>query len=171
MGRAPFGGAMRPAFFCSLALAIALALPIPTLAAGLDDEQTTAVVLRVLELTNTEREQAGLIPLALSPELTGAARDYSQVLASSGCFAHTCGPLPNFRDRLEQAGYIGWTAIGENIAAGYTTPEAVVAGWMSSEGHRDNILSPRFSEIGVGLVTGAGRYGIYWTQEFGRRPG
>jgi uncharacterized protein YkwD len=155
--------------YCSLALAIALAMPIPTLAARLDDEQTTAAVLRVLELTNTEREQAGLGPLALSPELTGAAQDYSQVLASGGCFAHSCGPRPKFRDRVEQAGYLGWTAIGENIAAGYATPEAVVAGWMSSAGHRANILSPHFSEIGIGVVHGGGGFGIYWTQDFGAR--
>ena len=160
---------VRPALYCSLALAIALALPIPTLAARLDDEQTTTAVLRVLELTNTEREQAGLGPLALSPELSGAAQDYSQVLASGDCFAHTCGPLPKFRDRVTQAGYLGWTAIGENIAAGYLTPEAVVAGWMASSGHRANILSPRYSEIGIGVVSSGGRFGMYWTQDFGSR--
>ncbi len=38
------------------------------------------------------------------------------------------------------------------------TPEAVVAGWMASPGHRANILSPNFTEIGVGLVSGAGKY-------------
>src|SRR5919109_1185606 len=78
----------------------------------------------------------------------------------------TAGPA---HDRDAVAGYTGWSAIGENIAAGYPTPEAVVAGWMSSPGHRANILSPNFTEIGIGLAQG-GKYGSYWTQDFGTRP-
>ena len=127
---------------------------------------------RVLELTNIERQNAGLSPLASSPQLGQAAQAYSQVLASGGCFAHTCGPVPDMAQRIEQAGYTGWTAVGENIAAGYQTPEAVVAGWMASPGHRANILNPQYTEIGIGLVTnGKMPYGTYWTQDFGTRPG
>ena len=128
------------------------------------------VVSRVLDLTNIERQKAGLGPLALSTQLNDAAQGYSQVLASGACFEHTCGPVPRFENRVGQAGYNGWNALGENIAAGYPTPEAVVAGWMSSPGHRANMLSPNFTEMGIGLVSG-GKYGAYWTQEFGRRPG
>jgi uncharacterized protein YkwD len=127
-------------------------------------------VSRVLDLTNVERQKAGLGPLALSTQLNDAAQGYSQVLASGGCFEHTCGSVLRFEDRVGQAGYNGWNALGENIAAGYPTPEAVVAGWMSSPGHRANVLSPNFTEMGIGLVNG-GKYGVYWTQEFGRRPG
>jgi uncharacterized protein YkwD len=130
----------------------------------------TAFVARVLDLTNSERQQGGLKPLALSPELNEAAQKYSQVLASSGCFDHTCGPVPNFADRVGQAGYTGWTALAENIAAGYPTPETVVAGWMASTGHRANILSPKYTEMGIGRVSGTGQLGTYWTQEFGSRP-
>jgi uncharacterized protein YkwD len=124
---------------------------------------------RVLELTNAERQNAGLAPLELSPELEDSAQSYSQVLASSGCFDHTCGPVPNFADRDGQAGYTDWTDIAENIAAGFPTPEAVVESWMNSPGHRANILSPQFTEIGVGMTSGGGPYGTYWTQEFGTR--
>src|SRR5689334_22993051 len=105
-----------------------------------------AYVERVLELTNAERAQAGLAPLVLNDSLSEAAQDYSQVLATGDCFAHTCGPVPDFADRLTQTGYAGWSSIGENIAAGYPTPEAVVAGWMASPGHRQNILTPSFTE-------------------------
>ena len=126
---------------------------------------------RVLDLTNAERQKAGLAPLAANAQLANAAQAYSEVLASTGCFEHTCGPVPDFAERDVQAGYTGWTAIGENIAAGYPSPEAVVAGWMASPGHRANILSPRFTELGVGVVTGGGKLGTYWTQEFGTRPG
>ena len=125
---------------------------------------------RVLELTNAERALAGVGPVALNPQLSQAAQSYSEVLASSGCFEHTCGPVPRFQDRVELAGYAGWRALAENIAAGYASPEAVVAGWMSSPGHRANMLGPEFSEMGVGLAAG-GRFGAYWTQEFGSRAG
>lgn len=126
---------------------------------------------RVLDLTNGERQQAGLETLVLSSELTDAAQKYSQVLATSGCFEHTCGLVPNFVDRVGQSGYAGWTALAENIAAGYPTPETVVAGWMSSPGHRANILSPKYTEMGIGVVSGTGYLGTYWTQEFGSRAG
>jgi uncharacterized protein YkwD len=135
------------------------------------NEAGDSMVARVLDLTNAQRRQAGLGPLSLSTQLSEAAQKYSQVLASSGCFEHTCGPVPNFVDRIGQSGYSGWTSLGENIAAGYPTPEAVVGGWMASPGHRENILSPSYSEVGIGLVSGIGQLGTYWTEEFGTRPG
>jgi uncharacterized protein YkwD len=125
---------------------------------------------RVLELTNGARQAAGLAALVFSPNLSDAAESYSQVLAGGTCFEHTCGGVPNFADRLRQAGYTGWSTIAENIAAGYPTPDAVVAGWMASPGHRANILSAEYHEVGVGVVSG-GPYGTYWTQEFGTRAG
>jgi uncharacterized protein YkwD len=141
--------------------------PGPAAAAG---EDPAADLAREVELTNAARQQAGLEPLTLSPQLSAAAQSYTQVLASGACFDHTCGELPNFADRIGQAGYTGWTALAENIAAGYPSPEAVVAGWLASPGHRANILSPWYTEIGVGVVSG-GRYGAYWTQDFGSRGG
>jgi uncharacterized protein YkwD len=131
-------------------------------------------VARALELTNTERRNNGVRPLALSSELSRAAQAYSQVLATTGCFAHTCGPIPDLAERLERTGYNDWQAIAENIAGGYETPEAAMRGWMNSPGHRKNILSPMFTEIGLGLAKGGGEFGIYWTQNFGvrfRAPG
>jgi uncharacterized protein YkwD len=142
--------------------------PVPVVAAGQDHSVDLA---RVIQLTNAARLTAGLTPLAVSPQLNDAAQSYTQVLASGTCFDHGCGGVPNFADRIGQAGYTGWTAIAENIAAGYPTPDAVVAGWMASPGHRANILSPSYSEIGVGEVMSGGKYGTYWTQEFGSRPG
>jgi uncharacterized protein YkwD len=128
-------------------------------------------IARALELTNTERRNYGVGPLVLSGELSRAAQAYSLVLATTGCFAHTCGPLPDLAERLESTGYSDWMVIAENIAGGYETPEAAVRGWMNSPGHRRNILSPMFTEIGVGIATGGGKFGIYWTQNFGVRFG
>ena len=61
--------------------------------------------------------------------------------------------------------------MAENIAAGYPTAEDVVSGWMNSPGHRANILSPKYTEVGVGVVNGEGKFGTYWAEEFGARPG
>ena len=126
------------------------------------------LLARVVELTNLERQQAGLAPLAPNPNLAQAAQGYADVLAFGDCFAHTCGPVPDFAQRLGDAGYAGWTALGENIAAGQPSPEDVVAAWMASPGHRANILNPAYTEIGVGAAVG-GPYGRNWTQEFGAR--
>ncbi len=134
-------------------------------------QNDTSFAARVLELTNRERQNFGLGPLALSPELSDAAQEYSQVLATTGCFDHTCGPVPDFADRAGRSGYTGWTALAENIAAGFPTAEAVVTSWMNSPGHRANILSPKYTEIGVGMVNGGGKFGTYWAEEFGARPG
>jgi len=140
----------------------------PLTAAPLDN---TGFAIRVLDLTNAERTKAGLAPLTLDPRLSDAAQGYSEVLATTGCFEHDCGDVPDFSDRVSLAGYTGWSALAENIAAGYKTPEAVVAGWMASPGHRANILSDRYTDIGIGLASQTGdTYGTYWAQEFGRRP-
>jgi hypothetical protein len=127
-------------------------------------------VVRVVELTNVERQKAGLGPLAINPALNQAASGYAAVLASTSCFAHTCGPVPDFAARAANAGYTGWTGLAENIAGGQRTPEQVVSSWMNSPGHRANILNGAYNEIGVGIATG-GPYGIYWAQEFGARRG
>jgi len=157
---------MRLALPVCLVAVLAL-LPMNSAAAAPAD--SNAFAEQVLALTNAERQSAGMPPLALSRELADAAQNYSQVLASTDCFAHTCGPVPDFADRDGQAGYNDWTSIGENIAAGSPTPDDVVAQWMASPGHRANILSPNYTEIGVCVATGSGRFGTYWTQEFGSR--
>ena len=60
---------------------------------------------------------------------------------------------------------IRFSSAGENIAMGQSTPAQVMNSWMSSEGHRSNILNQNFTQIGVGLAKGgSGRY--YWTQMF-----
>jgi hypothetical protein len=67
--------------------------------------------------------------------------------------------------------YSSWNSLAENIAAGYSTPQSVMNGWMNSSGHRANILSTGNWEIGVGYYQGSGSYGVYWVQDFGRRSG
>jgi uncharacterized protein YkwD len=69
--------------------------------------------------------------------------------------------------RVQGAGYVGWTSLGENVAAGYPTVTAVMSGWMGSTGHRANLLSTSYQHVGVGRAP-SGSGALYWTQNFGR---
>ena len=121
----------------------------------------------VIDLVNAERTTQGLLPLVYDAQLTTAARDHSRDMGANDYFSHTSLDERSAGDRITDAGY-DWRTYGENIAAGYPTPQAVMAGWMDSPGHRSNILNPGFCDIGVGYAHDAGSaYGHYWTQNFG----
>jgi hypothetical protein len=127
----------------------------------------------VIELVNIEREARNLHPLSYNQELTVAARRHSQDMGDRNYFNHTTPPPDEieFYERITDAGY-DYRNCGENIAAGLATPEAVVDGWMNSDGHRANILDPDYCDIGVGYATANGSdFYHYWTQDFGRRAG
>jgi uncharacterized protein YkwD len=128
-------------------------------------------VQRVLDLTNQFRAQNGVAPLQLNVELNAAALNHSTDMALRDYFSHTGSDGSSAGDRMRQAGYVS-NAWGENIAAGYATPEQVVQGWINSPGHRANMLNPSYTELGVGYYqltndTGNVNYTNYWTQDFG----
>jgi hypothetical protein len=125
----------------------------------------------VIDLVNAERQAEGLHPLDYDARLTTAARQHSQDMAQQNYFGHDSLDGRKFYERILDAGY-DYSTCGENIAAGYGSPEAVVNAWMNSSGHRANILNTNFCDIGVGYVNVPGSaYQYYWTQDFGRRPG
>ena len=115
----------------------------------------------VVELTNVEREKQGLAPLKLDTELSAVAKDKSLDMQNNGYFSHTSPTYGSPFDMMKSYG-IDYRTAGENIAMGQTSPEQVVNGWMNSEGHRENIMNPNFTHIGVGHAEG----GNYWTQMF-----
>ncbi|WP_328390529.1 CAP domain-containing protein [Streptomyces sp. NBC_00400] len=117
---------------------------------------------RVVELVNKERSKAGCSPLTVNAKLTKAAQAHSKDMADHRNMSHTGSDGSSPDDRITRAGY-HWNSYGENVAYGYSTPEKVMAGWMSSPGHKRNILDCSFKEIGVGLA----QPGDYWTQDFG----
>ena len=130
----------------------------------------------MLSLTNTARAQArtcgstrfsAAAPLAANAQLTQAAQGHAADMAARNYFSHTSQDGRTMAQRVTATGY-AWRSIGENIAAGQSTPEAVVAGWLKSEGHCRNIMNANFKELGVGYAAG-GSYGHYWVQDFGRR--
>lgn len=125
---------------------------------------------QVVILTNQERLSHGCDPVTMDSRLRAAAEGHSQDMALNDFFSHTGSDGSSAGDRIAAQGYI-WSWWGENIAAGYSSPESVVAGWMASSGHRANILNCNFDHIGVGYYylkndTGSINYRHYWTQVF-----
>ncbi len=137
-------------------------------------EDLSAGAWRVLELTNQEREKAGLSWLKWNDLLAATATDYAGDLVARNYFSHTSkeGTMP--WDRAKEHGYptYGWGGayVGENLAQGFASPEEAVKAWMNSPGHRANLLKREYRELGVGVVVDAtGRK--TWVQNFGSRPG
>ena len=121
----------------------------------------SAYEMEVINLVNEIRISNGLNALTPSAKLSEVARTKSQDMRTNGYFAHQSPTYGSPFDMLRQFGVTYRTA-GENIAYGYSTPAAVVEGWMNSQGHRENILKSTYTEIGVGYVAS----GHYWTQLF-----
>jgi hypothetical protein len=110
--------------------------------------------------------------------LTKASLAYSQRLVAESFFAHEAPDGTDVVDRLRASGYIrpstGWE-VGENLAwaqGDFSSPRKVVNAWMESPGHRANVLTRAYREIGIGVVLGtptAGPSGATFTTNFGRR--
>jgi uncharacterized protein YkwD len=105
--------------------------------------------------------------LSVDSRLRCAARKHSKDMALNNFFSHTGSNGSTPWQRITWAGYT-YSYAGENIAAGYSTPSAVVTSWMNSSGHCNNIMSPNFKHLGVGYYyNSSSTYGHYWTQDFG----
>ncbi len=136
------------------------------------------VSARILQLANEarsrtrrcgSREFPAVPPLALESHLTSAAREHARDMARHDMLEHqgSDGTTPD--QRVTRAGY-KWRATGESIASGPTTPEEVMAGWLASPGHCENLMSPRFKEMGIAwVVDPKSDSGVYWAQVFGAR--
>jgi uncharacterized protein YkwD len=115
------------------------------------------------------RAQNGLPALVYHPQLAADAQAYADFLAAHDALSHTADGR-TLDARADAAGYTTWTALGENLAAGYATFDDAMTAWMASPGHRANILNPIFKETGVGCAWNAQTsYGSFFVQEFGTR--
>ena len=123
----------------------------------------SAELQQVVDLVNQERAKAGCQALTVNDKLTLAAQRHSQDQADHRTMTHDGSDGSDVGNRLDRVGYT-WRAYGENVAWNQQSPAAVMAAWMSSPGHRANILNCSFTEIGVGV---ARSNGPYWTQDFG----
>jgi len=115
-----------------------------------------------VRLVNAERAKKGLPALRdSSGDLQAAANKRAGEIARS--YGHTRPNGKHWSTVLDEYG-IEYYAWGENIAMGAKTPREVVALWMNSPGHRDNILSGDYTQLCVGMAESRGD--LYWTQLF-----
>jgi len=114
---------------------------------------------KVLDLINAERAKAGLEPLQIDMELQKVARLKAQDMSENNYFAHNSPTYGSPFDMMRQFN-ISFKAAGENLA-GNSTAEGAVKAWMNSQGHRDNILNPKFNYTGIGIAPSATYTKIY----------
>ena len=119
------------------------------------------VALQVIELTNVERKKNGLPPLKADASLSKVAQTKSNDMETKNYFSHTSPTYGSPFDMMRDFG-VTYRSAGENIAMGQPTAQEVVNAWMNSEGHRKNILSANYTNIGVGYT----KTGNYWSQMF-----
>jgi uncharacterized protein YkwD len=140
---------------------------------GLDPATAQATMLC---LTNYARAQSGLSPLSLSTTLNAAGSAKLGADVSCGVFSHE--PCGQPFDSVFSTYTHGATSyqIGENIAWGtgsFGTPRSIMAAWLHSSGHRANILTPAFKELGIGYLSNQAFLGYsgaaLWSQQFGMR--
>lgn len=125
------------------------------------DSAVTGYEQEVVRLVNEIRQKNGLKTLTFDWELARVARYKSQDMKDNRYFSHN-SPVYGTPYQMMKSFGISYRSAGENIAKGYSTPQAVVNAWMNSPGHRANILNSGYTRIGVGYVAG----GNYWTQMF-----
>jgi uncharacterized protein YkwD len=136
--------------------------------------QAPVLAARTLELVNQARARTTRCgsrsfgpapPVTLSGTLDGVALGHASDMAEHDYFEHEdlAGHTP--ADRVRAVGYRE-KLVGENIAFGPRTAEEVVQGWLDSPGHCENIMDPRFAEMGIAYAAGRGKRGLYWVQVF-----
>ena len=121
----------------------------------------TDLINEVYEITNNYRSLVGVSSLTLDSSLVKAASIRAKELSDS--FSHTRPNGSSCFTVLSELG-ISYGTAGENIAAGYSSPQSVMEGWRSSSGHYQNIISSKFKKIGIGVNIINNQY--YWVQIF-----
>jgi uncharacterized protein YkwD len=111
------------------------------------DLELNQVESKLVARTNQARANRGLAPLAISGSLMNSARRHTAWMCNNNTMTHTS-------DR-----------VAENIAMGQHSVDAAIQTWMNSSGHRANMLSSSYSQIGVAAYR-ANNGTIYWCQQF-----
>jgi uncharacterized protein YkwD len=180
-------GTKRPGTTVSVATpasasSIASVLATPCQNTGLTPEPDNLEQIRAatLCLVNQERARNGELPLKISSELEQAAQSHTEAMVSEDYFAHIAPNGETPVDRIQATGYIpnaeaGYT-LGENIAWGtleLSTPAAIVAAWIASPEHLENILTSAYVETAIGVTAAVpaslanGQTGAVYSQVFG----
>jgi uncharacterized protein YkwD len=135
-------------------------------AAGLHRASTES---RIFDLINAERRRQGLPALAYNEQLNEMAVIQARNMARFQKMSHVLpqANLPTLGDRARYVAY-PFGRLAENVALGYPDAETVVQGWMTSKGHRANILNSDVVETGIAIARSSAG-GLYYCQVFGRR--
>jgi uncharacterized protein YkwD len=145
---------------------VSLTTPCPGASAPALTTPAPALRAAVLCLVDQQREIHGLPGLSDASNLDAAAQSWTDTMVSTGVFGHAA----DWARRLIAAGY-EWLTAGENIATGYATPVVLVAGWMASQGHCENILNPKYADTGIGVNPRPALTSVpnaaTWTEDFG----
>jgi uncharacterized protein YkwD len=123
----------------------------------------------VFDLLNEARTTRSIDALTYNDKLDQAAEAHAVWMAENQTMSHEGKGGSKPADRVNDTGY-SWRTAGENIAMGYNSPTAVMDGWMHSKGHRRNILSDSYEEVGIAAARGKNNR-IYWVQVFAAPAG
>lgn len=132
--------------------------------------QLTTLEQSLTREINAVRTQNGLRPLAASPDLTKAAESYTRTMLRKGFFDHNSPTGVTLAERLRlrysPSGYARW-AVGENLLSSQSKIDArrAVELWMASPGHRENLLSPTFRQMGIAAVHQLSAPGVFGGNE------
>lgn len=134
-------------------------------------EDLAGVRAGLLEMVNAERRRARVPLLRLQQQLNHTAQGYAEDMLARDFYGHESPEGTTVMDRAQAEGYRGRTT-GENLADGAESVDEVMRGWMESKGHRENILSHLYREVGFGVAIGnkTDGYRILWVQCFGKPP-
>jgi uncharacterized protein YkwD len=145
-------------------------LPLPALDTPFEvypDAEMHARAQQVFDLVNAQRADRGLPPLVRNPHLDAVAQAHAVHMYTEDFFEHESPLGMEVFERIDAAGAPHWSWAGENIAAGYKTPQIAVDEWMDSKGHRENIENDNYVETGIGVAYAPDtEYGWYWVQVF-----
>ncbi len=144
------GGPGPPGIFAFLLGAwLAVSLGTPSLSALADDQG------RMRHLVNELRREHHLVPLRESEQLAGVARAHAEDMASRGYFSHLNPAGENPLDRTRAAGISGFRMLAENLGSSDVSGDrlrAIVAAWLDSPAHRENLLNPAFNTSGLAIA-------------------
>ena len=131
----------------------------------IDKELQKQYEQRIFELINQERVKAGVAPLTYNEKLVDMAHFKFNEMDELHYYGHT-SPVYGSPSQMAKAFGITDRGCGENLSEAGTTPEDVVNGWMNSEGHRANILNPRYTQMGAACHMTKQYGGLLWATEF-----
>lgn len=156
----------------ALANATDVALDTSSMSAPTNSSMATAK--EVVAIMNAARAKAGCAPLKINSKLMAAAKTHATNMAVKDFFGHANRDGSKFSKRVKKQGY-KYKRVAENIAAGQDTAREAAYGWLSSSGHRRNILDCKMKDTGIAVAYQANDkpmmgnskpFYYYWVQVF-----